>query len=94
MINDTQLKHPAFLARIKAATVKAVHHAHRKGQGPDGVGYAMVHNRKGAPALLVVWRRANRMVEIFDKQDNEVTVDALCALITYHAKGEHHVSAF
>lgn len=93
MINDTQLKHPAFLARIKAATVKAVHHAHRKGQGPDGVGYAMVHNRKGAPALLVVWRRDRRMVEIFDKQDNECTLDALCALITYHAKGVNHVPA-
>lgn len=86
MINDTQLKHPAFLARVKAATVKAVYHAHRKGaQLP--IGYAIAHNRKGAPSLLVSWHSKSRQVEYFDRNDNDVTPAVLAAFNNYHEKG-------
>lgn len=84
MLNQTQLKHPAFLARVKAASVAAVHRARRR--GAFKVGMAVVHNRKGAPSLLAVWHVQSRTLEYFDKSDRDVTAQVLAALRETHLR--------
>lgn len=84
MLTKTALRSPAFLARIKAAAVAAVHAAHGPAPMP-GVGWAHVYNGKGRYSLRAVARKGGGL-EFFDRHDNDVTAVVLEALRTWHAE--------
>lgn len=85
MITKTALKSPAFLARVKAASVCAVKVAHGPAPIP-GVGWAHVLNGKGRYSLRVVWHSRSGSLEFFDRADRDVTAVVLAALREWHAE--------
>lgn len=74
---------PNYLARIKAAVLRAVTKAH-KPDAPHGVGQVEVYNRRARLSLVVVARKRGGF-EIFDQHDRDVTGLIKSAMVTYHA---------
>lgn len=83
MITATALHHPAYLARIKAAIVRATVRTSRR-NSHHGFAQAEVYNRHGKPSLVVVARRGGGF-EVFDDLDNDLTDSVKAALTAYHA---------
>lgn len=83
-INATSLQSPAYLARIKAAVLRAVRKAHRPG-AVRGIGHAEVYNRRDMPSLSIVARQRGGF-EIFDHQDRDVTDLIKAALVQFHQR--------
>lgn len=73
---------PHYLARIKAAVLRAVAKANRP-NAPHGVGQVEVYNRRQRPSLLIVARKRGGF-EIFDQRDRDVTGLIKSALVAYH----------
>lgn len=77
--NRSNMSHPAFAAKLKAAVVEAV----RK-SSPYSVGVAYVENSAGDRCLLVTaW--PGRGFEVQDRESNDVTAEAKAALRDFHA---------
>lgn len=81
-ITRTSLTQPAYLERIKAAVVRAVHKAH-KPTTRHGVGQVDVYNRRERLSLIVVAHKGKGF-EVFDQLDNDVTDVIKSALHAYH----------
>lgn len=84
-MNRTALLHPSYLARIKAAVLRAVRKAHTTDH-PKRMSFVTVYNRRDKPSLLIVGR-VGRSVEIFGgpDTDDDVTSEVMTALRAYHA---------
>ncbi|MCG3073130.1 hypothetical protein [Pseudomonas aeruginosa] len=91
MLNKTALRSTAYLVRVKAAIIAAVRCAHAPHRSALGIGHDAVTDRKGRFSLRVVWRRGHGL-EIFDRQDRDVTDVVLTALKAFHMT-ETRVSA-
>ncbi len=80
MLNKTALSNPAFLVKIKAATLAAVADCSRSGKPVSRV----IHNRKGRPAILVC-AYPGGIVGYIDAADDDVTDQVKAALRAWHA---------
>lgn len=83
-MNRCNFTHAGYLARIKAAVLRAVVKANRPGQ-PRGTAHEIVYNRREKPSLAVI-ARAGRGFEIFGGHDldDDVTPLVLAALCRFH----------
>jgi hypothetical protein len=83
MLTLTSLKNPSYLARVKAAVLRAVEKSHKG--SPDRLGYADVYNRQGAASLEVVAQRGGP-VTIWTEAGQDVTRMVMGALREYHSQ--------
>lgn len=82
MITCTSLMNPNYLARVKAAVLRAVEKSHKG--SPDRLGYADVYNRHGAASLEIVAQRGGP-VTIWTEDGRDITAMVMDALRDYHA---------
>lgn len=83
-MNRCNFTHPGYLARIKAAVLRAVVKANRP-QQPRRTAVEVVYNRREKPSLAVI-ARAGAGFEIFGGHDldDDVTGLVLAALCRFH----------
>jgi len=86
MLTKTALKSPVFLARVKAAVVRAVRHSYSPERRALGIGHAVVRAKRTGRLSLVVVARQGRGLEFFDGADRDITDDVLSALQAFHAE--------
>lgn len=86
MLTKTALRHPTFLAKVKAAIVRAVSRTRHTVDGKRVRATTFVKNSRGA-VVLAVLAYPGRGFEVFGgpECDDDVTPMVLAALREYHA---------
>lgn len=81
-MNHCNFVHAGYLARIKAAVLRAVVKANRR-NSHYGVGQETVYNRGGKPSLEIIAHRGQGF-EVRDQHDNDLTETVKAALCRWH----------